>query len=355
MLGPEALLPLERVVSAMAAVRRARLLDGAGTVLVEEGRRVEPGTVVAAEEQSQVHVLDAARLLGVAPGRVADLLLVPVGETVAEGQPLARKSGLFSRTIVSPVDGMVTLVDGRGRLLLRGHTERRELRALMHGQVVGVVPERGVEIEAHGALVQGAWGNGQESAGLIRLMVSHAGESVAVERINVGMQGSILIAGATLDEAALANAHDAEVRGLVAASMEARLVPLAQQLPFPILLTEGFGQYPFCPPVFEVLQRLNNREATLNACFEPGSRTRPELFVPLQGQGAPVASPGPLSSGDRVRLLAEPYLGQIGTVEAGESTLHALPSGLLATACTVRLDSGATLSIPFTNLERLIS
>lgn len=345
--------PLTRIVSPSTMVRRLRRIEGMGEIRVAEGARVEPGTLLAEQEApGALVVLDAARTLGAAPGTLPGLLLVPVGERVAEGQPLARKRGLLARTLVCPLDGTLLSASADGLLLIRGNPQTRPVFAMMHGEVLRVLPGEGMEIEGHGALVQGVWGNGQESTGLLRLIVSRADEPAPATRIDAGVQGTILVAGATLDAAALENARLAEVRGLVAGSMEAALVPLAQSLPFPVLLTEGFGSYPFCPPVFEVLQTLNNREATLSARFQPPT-VRPELLVPLPGAGRPPAAPGPLGIGDRVRLLGEPYLGRIGTVDGGTS-LAAMPNDLLAPASAVRLDTGERISIPLTNLERLL-
>lgn len=353
---PEAMLPHDRIISPRTVARRERLLPGPGHVLISQGSRVEPNDVVAeTQESGPIQVLDAARGLGVAASKVPACLQVQEGDAVEEGQVLAKRGGIFRRTLVSPSTGTLALVDARGYLLIRGLPVRHQVQAMMHGEVVKVMSGRGVVIEGQGALVQGVWGNGKENYGLLRLMVGQPHEMIPASHLNAGLRSTILIAGMTVDAAMLEQARAVQVRGLIVGSLNAELLPLAREMPYAILITEGFGFLPYSEQVFSVLATLDGRDANLNAIHTARQgRSRPELFAPLSGSAAPPAASKGLSVGDRVRVLAEPYLAQTGTLQVLGEQRHTLPNGVNAAVCEVRLESGELLWVPYPNLERLL-
>jgi hypothetical protein len=355
MLVPEALRPLDRYVSAQTFIRRERVLGGTGHVLVLPGTRVEPGDIVAeVQESGSIRVIDAARILGVAPHRVEELLEVTVGDEVEEGQRLAERGRFLRRTLVAPLSGVLFYLDERGRLLIRSNPIRQQIRAILRGTVVSVDVGQGIVIESHGALVQGVWGNGKEDFGLLRLLVSQPDEGVLASFLTPAMKNTILVAGTTLDAATLEKASSVQVKGLIMGSLDPDLIPLARQMPYPILLMEGFGNLPMNRPTFHVLAELDGRDASLSALYNPRTgRRRPELIVPLPGTSEPIP-PGPLAPGDRVRILSQPYLGRVGTIEESEGLRYTLPNELHLVACQVTLDEGREVIVPYSNLERLL-
>lgn len=353
---PEATLPHDRIISPRIVARRERLLPGPGHLLISQGSRVEPTDVVAeTQESGSIQVLDGARGLGIAPNKVPGCLQVQEGDEVQEGQVLAKRGGLFRRTLVSPSTGTLALVDERGYLLIRGLPIRHQVQAMMHGEVVKVMSGRGVVIEGQGALVQGVWGNGKESYGLLRLMVGQPHEMIPTSHLNAGLRSTILIAGMTVDAAVLEQARAIQVRGLIVGSLDAALLPLAREMPYAILITEGFGSLPYSEQVFSVLATLDGRDANLNALHTARQgRSRPELFAPLSGSAPPPVVSKGLTVGDRVRVLAEPYLAQLGTIQSLGEQRHTLPNGINVPVCEVRLVSGEALLVPYPNLERLL-
>ncbi|MFO8060842.1 MAG: hypothetical protein R6U70_09365 [Bacillota bacterium] len=109
-------------------VRRERRLPLPGEILVEEGERVAPDTVVARTEfiPGDPYVVDLKSELGlprISRGDMEGSLRVKVGQRVTEGETLARlRGGILgaSRTVSSPVKGIVEYVSAvHGRILIR--------------------------------------------------------------------------------------------------------------------------------------------------------------------------------------------------------------------------------------------
>jgi len=97
---------------------------------------------------------------------------------------------------------------------------------------------------------------------------------------------------------------------------------------------------------------------------------RPEVIVPLtppplppprrgegEGGGAEegvsVVVGGGLKVGDQIRIIREPYFGQICRVSALPADLRLLPTGSKARVLEAELDDGQQIIIPRTNVELL--
>ena len=199
---------LTRVIP-LTAVQRKRTLPVDGEVLVGVGSRVEPLSVVArAEVPGRYHILDLAQALEVAPESVGKHLRLRPGQAVKEGQTVARRRstlGLFPRVVRAPRDGVVAAVGG-GRVLLETAGEPVELRAYIPGTVTDIVTARGVVVGTTGALIQGVWGFGGESFGVLKTLVDQPDESAQAKSIDVTCHGAVLVGGLTIDKEALQQA-----------------------------------------------------------------------------------------------------------------------------------------------------
>jgi hypothetical protein len=138
--------------------------------------------------------------------------------------------------------------------------------------------------------------------------------------------------------------------------MPPELERIALELPFPVVLTEGFGERNMNTAAFQLLSTNDKRDIALNA--EPFNRakgTRPELLIPLPGTNnmePPPEMETPLP-GQRVRLLRNPYLGYIGTIDTVIPGMTRLPSGLRVQVANIRLENNELLKVPLTNFEIL--
>jgi hypothetical protein len=150
-------------VTAYTILRRARRLPLKGQVLARTGDAVGPQDVVARTElPGNVQTVNLASRLGVDPSRIPQALRKRVGSDVRSGELLAESQGLFGfarRSVVAPADGFIESVSPvTGQMLLREPALPVEVSAYVRGVVVEVLPDEGVIVEAHGALLQGLFG-----------------------------------------------------------------------------------------------------------------------------------------------------------------------------------------------------
>ncbi|MBN1658742.1 MAG: hypothetical protein JXA93_10090 [Anaerolineae bacterium] len=351
--------PVEARVTPLVTIRRERILPVEGEVLVGVGEMVGPADVVArCQLPGSVRVVDASRALRVPRHRAERYLLKSPGDSVQVNETVAAPGGLLGRlrrSCRSPVDGQI--VDVRdGLILIQPASTTFELEAHLKGQVTNIMPRRGVVISAVGALIQAFWGCGGEADGVLKLVVDNPMKPLRARSIDVSCQGTIAVGGRILDEATLDQAVEAKVRGMIVGSVDAVLIPYLRGLPFPIIVTEGFGSLPMSEPVFGLLHSNMGREAMMNA--ETSTRwgaRRPEVLIPLRAEDStPEDSrqPKALRVGDLVRVLRAPHLGALGTVIDLPDFPQMLESGSRVPAVLVELDDAdQPVAIPVVNVE----
>ena len=271
--------PVSSQITDKTTVRRERLLPASGQVLVSPGEMVGPADVVArCQLPGEVRVLDVCRTLGIPRARVAKYMRKSVGDTVQVNDLLASPKGPLGQIrkgCRSPVEGQVIEVRD-GLILIESVATTFELRAHIRGEVANVMPNRGVVISLSGALIQGMWGSGGEAEGVLKMLVDNPQKPLRTRAIDVSCHGTIVVGGKILDEAVLEQAVEARVRGIIVGGMDAGLCQNLDSLPFPVLLTEGFGTLSMSQPVFALLQSNMGREALLSA----DTRTRRDARRP---------------------------------------------------------------------------
>lgn len=334
-------------------IERSRLLPGLADVSVRLGQAVSAEDTIAETSYGTRHLLlDVSRGLRLPPDEVEKYLTCHDGLKVSARDVLAGPVGVARRLVRTPVDGRVIFIEA-GQILLEvaGHTRR--LQAGLPGKVVDLVPDRGVVIQNTGALIQGVWGNGKIGQGPLHVHLE--GDFPCLHRADLDgrLAGSILVAGYCSDPQVIQTAASFSLKGLVLASLDPTLLPLAASSEVPLILLEGFGRYPCSSLAGEILLASSGKLAALNA--EPGDPTagsRPELIVPISE--IPVEQLNPdqafFAPGKKVRLVGLSHLGRTGTiVDLLDHT--ALPGGWGSAAARLLLDNGEQVDFPLENLE----
>ena len=349
--------PFETQVTPLTYVRRERMLPMPGEVLVHTGEQVEPTQVVARTHlPGDFRILPVARLLDVPASRVRRFMRVNLGDEVRRGQVIAARRGLFARSVKSPIAGVMT-ASGGGRILIETQPTLLELRAYIYGTVSNVMEHYGVVIETTGALVQGVWGTGGESLGVLKCLVKSPDQPLRAQAIDPSCHGTILVGGVGLNEAAIERAQELQVRGIVIGGLAPESLPLVRELSFPIVVTEGIGTTPMSAPIFHLLTANDGREASISGRTQPRSRLiRPEVVISLPAEALPPseAQPGtPLTVGAQVRVTRAPHNGAVGTVKALPAHACRIETGARVRGAKVDLGQGALTFIPLANLEIL--
>jgi hypothetical protein len=340
----------------LTMVRRERRMPAPGTILRRAGERISAIDVLAEAEPGPRHFfIDIARGLGVPEREVPKHLVHERGVRIEAGEVIAGPVGISRRTLRAPANGRIVGIVG-SRVLFEVSGGKYELRSGFPGAVTATDGSQSVTIETSGALIQAAWGNGQHDFGVMRMLAASPGDRLLPEQMDLDLRGAIVIGGICEASAPLHQAKELSLRGLILGSMPADLVPVALRLPFPILLTEGFGRLPISPPAYRLLSANAGREAAVDARLPtPYDVLRPEVIIPLpatQDLDLPEET-FVLSPGMQVRVLRAPFHGAVGTIREVLSQAVAFPSGVLARSATVDLEGIGTATVPLANLEIL--
>lgn len=354
-----------------ALARIERRLPHPGEVTVRVGQRVEPDTPVAyAFVPAPPQIVNLARILMIPPSRVKRALLHDIGAQVAQGAPLARAGRFGVKKFLSPVSGVLADVDDvTGYITLVPDPIRYELFASAPGVVTEIIPYEGVQIETPAAQVYGIFGIGTSQYGVLQLMVTDPAEPITPNKIDARFAYAIIIGGGGISAAALQKAVQEGVRGIIVGSIdEAELRaflgvegyapwdigPPDWRMPssarpaadFVLIVTEGFGNRPMSRPLFDLLASYAGREALVEGTTHVwGAGRRPRVVIPLPTRttGITLDAPRPtVRPGAIVRVLHQPYLGQIGQVRSIPAAPQRLPSRVRTPAAEVVLEDGTT-------------
>jgi hypothetical protein len=347
-------------ITALATITRAHKLPRGSVPRVLAGQNVKATEILAVAEAACEHrILNIAKMLGVEPRRIISFLIRREGDNVLAGDLIAtRRKFLRKIRVTSPIDGSIIHIE-EGQMLIEGKRTRIEVEATTPGKVINIEPEKHIEIETTGALIQIAWGCGDFVWGTLKVMDDDPSIETNPDQFSIDHRGAIVAIGSPLTEEFLSNASDIRVRGIIASSMHASLIPKLEEVDFPVGLTQGFGKMPMSDRVLNLLKTYNGRDIALEV-GEGGDwrNKRPEIIIPLASSQEPVAleeRPGKLqlAKGQRVRILQAPYWGEIGTVTEVIGEPRQLASGLWSKGVNVETADGAAVFVPFANLEHL--
>jgi hypothetical protein len=241
-------------------------------------------------------------------------------------------------------------------VLLRSLGEPIEVRAHLPGIVSNVMPKVGALIETVGALIQGVWGSGDEAFGVLKVLVDGPDQPLRARSIDVASHGAVLVGGSTMDRAALQQALELQVRGIVIGSLDPTLVEMVKGLPFPVITTEGLGQASMARPIFQLLSTNDGREAAISGHTQPRwGAVRPEVIIPLPTKSAPALPPlgASLEVGAQVRVIRGPAMGAVGRVRHLPAYPLALETEATVWGAVVALEKGDEQFVPLYNLELL--
>jgi hypothetical protein len=359
MSGTVAYYPPETRVMPLTIIRRERLLPTPGKVLVNIQERLQATQIVAqADVTGEVRIVNIARVLRVPAAKAFRYLKVKEGDDVKAGAVLASRGVLSGARALSPVDGFVGRVDkSTGRVLIQVVAKPFELNAYLPGVVINVLASRGVVIEVTGALIQGTVGFGGESFGVLHVTASEPTEVLHAKSIDVSSHGAIVVGGAWIDESALQQGTQLQVRGIIAGSLEGRLLEMARSMAFPIILTEGLGKLAMARPIFKLLQGQAGREASISAITRTRwGITRPEIIIPLPADSRPALPSNVgmlLANNSRVRVVRGPHHGEVGNVTSVADQPRRIENGARVYGAEVNLDASGKMFVPLANLEIL--
>jgi hypothetical protein len=360
----------ERRINAQSKVTIRRMLPIPGEVLVQRGQQVEALTTVArAHAPHRYRLINVARQLAQPDVDMEQVMLKTEGDEVKINEVIARARGglpFLQRVAKAPAAGQIAAV-GPGWVLLETEGAVVELPAFINGIVSRVIPDRGVVIEASGAVIEAACGCGGEAYGPLKRLVDSPFETVALEAIDENLKNMIILAGRTLDEETLRRAEAAQARGIIVGSIDAALLTLEPPVKIRVVATEGFGNIAMSPYTFGILGKLDGKEVSIRGntpqLFSFTDQTQEDaqpIILATSSKASALAavsaekeSKSGLAVGSRVRVISGQYFGTSGTITALPPKPQTTANGLVLAGALVNLGE-TTPYIPLANLEQII-
>ncbi|NCF39933.1 MAG: hypothetical protein GWP75_07435 [Planctomycetia bacterium] len=363
-------------VSARTTHRTRRLLPIPGEVKVAVGDVVKANDVVAETfMDGDITPMNMANRLSCSAGDVAGLMLKEIGEPVKAGEPIARSKGIFGAfktEVTSDADGTLEQVSSvTGQVMIRGAAIPVQVRAYLSGTVVEVLPKEGCIIENDVMFVQGIFGIGGETEGVIQVACSDHGETLDADAITADMKGAVILGGARMTAAALRKAIEVGAAAVVSGGLDDQdlkqllgrdlgvAITGSETIGITVIVTEGFGDIAMAARTWRLLAERAGRVASVNGATQIRAGVmRPEILVPLEaGENENEIDPtlareaGLLELGTTVRVIRDPYFGLLGEVSALPAEPAVLGSGSRARVLEVRFPGGDTAVVPRANVE----
>ncbi len=231
-------------------------------------------------------VVKVAEKLGLDAKRIKRHLSVELGDFIQRDEEIARSPDRML-PLRSPTTGTLRAIDTEaGTVTLQYDIEPVPLRSFVRGTVKQIDPLRFAEIAGEGSVLTGAIGFGSECVGEIHTLAEN--ETVGAS----DRQGKILVACEPIDVSFLRACAEAKVAGIIAPSLgsgewvdyHGRELGVAltgdEDIPFTLVLTEGFGRMPLNPAYRDFLSTVEGRTASLRGRTQiRAGAIRPLLIV----------------------------------------------------------------------------
>jgi hypothetical protein len=127
----------------------------------------------------------------------------------------------------------------------------------------------------------------------------------------------------------------------------------ANDAPFVIVATEGFGRVPMAEQVFSFLRDHAGQTASIQAATSVGHQLRrPEIYISGSSSHGNGRSSDELAPGRRVRLVGGRSLGTVGTCQS-PAYPRVTDAGVVTTVADIALPGGEVRVVPAANIEVL--
>lgn len=267
---------------------------------------------------------------------------------VQPGQHYAEASGRGSRSGDPPTGGELLFRSG-GRWRLAGGERPEPVDAPFAGVVAAVQPGAGVTIHTESSAIHGRSVLAGPTSGRLQVVADADGD-IRAQHVDVGMAGSIIVAGARMDAEALTRARAVGIRGIIVAALgmkeqrdflasERRGLSAVHGLPpFGILILDGAARRPIASPLMAMFERLEGQSVAIVG-------NPPALVV----DDPSIELPRPPE--DLLRVRSGPLVGAEGAW-AGLAGPRRFPAGVTLEAAFVRFGGRPPVAIPIGDLER---
>ena len=356
-------------------VNKERLLPLKGNVHVKINNKVESDTIVASTEiPGNVQMLNMVNKLNIDPKQVIDCMLLNVNDYVKKGQIIAQNKGLFGlfkTEVASPIDGQIISISKvTGQVVISEKPSPIEVDAYIPGKIDKVYDNEGVIVNSKGTFIQGIIGIGGEKKGIIKLLIDEPNQKLDSSLIDSSLKDNIIVCGSYIDYEIYQKAKKYGVKGIICGGVDYNTVSkiLGYSLGVAItgtedtttlIITEGFGSINMALKTFNLLKENDGKKASINGATQIRAGVlRPEIFIKSEDSKKSkdfIEEDLIISEGSVVRIIREPYFGQLGKIISLPFELVEMKSETKVRVAEVEFDNKRREIIPRANLEVILS
>ncbi|MCF7794085.1 MAG: glutamate mutase L [Candidatus Cloacimonetes bacterium] len=255
---------------------------------------IDSGTIIMREIQDYSYKpkkIKVAKKLNVKPHNIVGYMKKSLNDFVYAGDIIASKIIDVGETrhpmlVSAPNTGTIKEINKEtGTVIVQYDKEPYQRQAGISGEVISIQDKHSATIEFEGSCLNGIIGFGSEAWGKIKFLEKQAEISKAAD-------SDIVVFAGKIDLAFLQKAVDKKVSGVVAASIDkADLVKFIgdeigvaltgnEAIPFPLILTEGFGEFSMFQDYAEFLQQNNGKSVYINGHTQiRAGVVRPKIII----------------------------------------------------------------------------
>jgi hypothetical protein len=205
----------------------------------------------------------------------------------------------------------------------------------------------------------------------LEIVAERPDEVLKPDRLTDSHKGKILVAGSLVTMDVLNRAREVGAKALIAGGMgDADLRTIlgydlgvaitgSENIGLTVVVTEGFGRMTMAQRTFDLLSSRRGMKTSISGATQIRAGViRPEVVIPLDGAASAKSE---VPSGDApstgmvvgspVRVIREPYFGEIGKVADLPPELKKLETEAMVRILTVEFEAGKKAVIPRANVE----
>jgi|TARA_B110000116_G_C16788221_1_gene562178 hypothetical protein len=354
-------------------ILKERRLPLKGSVNALVGDDVSPESVIAKTDlPGNVQMVNVANQLNVDASDVEAVMIASEGSQISKNELIAETNGIFGyfkSQVHSPVDGTVESISNiTGQVVIREAPIPVAVDAYIKGVVHEVIHNEGVVIKSYGSFVQGIFGIGGESRGLIKMLSETRDSEISAGMINSELQGLIVVGGSFISLEAYKKALKCKVAGVVVGGfnyydLEEILgytlgvaITGSEDLITSLIVTEGYGKIQMGQQTFDLLRDNSGRLASINGATQIRAGViRPEIIIPNntsreENSARDAKKTSGMIEGSLVRVIRSPNFGAIGAVKELPAELRKMESETMVRVAIIKIDN-KLFEIPRSNLE----
>ena len=356
-------------------VSKIRSLPIPGEVLVKPGEMVMAESVIARTElPNEVVAVNVVNQLSITPEDIREYMLKKEGDPVKEGEPIAENKPIlkwFKTTIASPITGTIENISAiTGQVLLRKLPRHVELKAYLDGRVKEIIAGLGAEIETAATYIQGIFGIGGETAGILQMVVNSPEEPITPNNLSGDLKGKIIVGGSYIDGKTLKKAIELGVAGIILGGIDAQdlkewlgyelgvAITGDEDVTTTLIITEGFGKIAMAHRTFDLLKTRQGKRVSISGRTQIRAGVmRPEIIISLAETERSMIKNKDFSTGTgiqigtQIRVIREPFFGKLGVITALPPELKTIETEAKVRVLEIELLDGQRTLLPRANIE----